>query len=143
MKVLIVHNAYKQFGGEDVVVAQEAALLRLAGHAVLEYRRSNREIDALVFNLNVWSHPNLFGVESVSQHFNHVSFDGTGLTRGIKCPTRNRWRRRAPMQREQLQVFVAFAGQGEGVTDSLRARTVYPGESWQEFVDLRGSLIAQ
>ena len=47
MKVLIVHNSYKQSGGEDVAVAQEAALLRLAGHEVREYRRSNHEVDAL------------------------------------------------------------------------------------------------
>jgi glycosyltransferase involved in cell wall biosynthesis len=51
MKVLILHNSYQQPGGEDVVVAQEAALLRSAGHGVLEYRRSNTEIDAL----SLWS----------------------------------------------------------------------------------------
>ena len=47
MKVLIVHNAYQQPGGEDVVAAQEARLLRQAGHEVIEYRRSNHEINVL------------------------------------------------------------------------------------------------
>jgi glycosyltransferase involved in cell wall biosynthesis len=47
MKVLQVHNSYQQPGGEDVVVAQEAALLRGAGHEVIEYRRSNHDIPAL------------------------------------------------------------------------------------------------
>jgi glycosyltransferase involved in cell wall biosynthesis len=51
MKVLILHNSYQQLGGEDVVVAQEAALLRGAGHEVIEYRRSNTEID----DLSLWS----------------------------------------------------------------------------------------
>jgi glycosyltransferase involved in cell wall biosynthesis len=51
MKVLILHNSYQQLGGEDVVVEQEAALLRGAGHEVIEYRRSNNEIDAL----SLWS----------------------------------------------------------------------------------------
>jgi glycosyltransferase involved in cell wall biosynthesis len=47
MKILIIHNSYQQPGGEDVVAGQEAALLRQAGHDVVEYRRSNREIKAL------------------------------------------------------------------------------------------------
>jgi hypothetical protein len=36
MKVLILHNSYRQLGGDDVVVEQEAALLRGAGHAQRE-----------------------------------------------------------------------------------------------------------
>jgi glycosyltransferase involved in cell wall biosynthesis len=51
MKVLIIHNSYQQPGGEDVVAAQEAVLLRQAGHEVIEYRRSNREVKAL----NLWN----------------------------------------------------------------------------------------
>jgi len=43
MKVLIVHNRYRQSGGEDAVVTREARLLRQAGHSVVEYRRSNEE----------------------------------------------------------------------------------------------------
>ena len=44
MRVLIVHNSYRQPGGEDVVAEQEARLLRRLGHYVVEYRRSNREL---------------------------------------------------------------------------------------------------
>ena len=45
MKLLVVHNAYQQRGGEDAVVDSEIALLRAHGHSVSEYRRDNREID--------------------------------------------------------------------------------------------------
>ena len=34
MRILLAHNAYQQRGGEDEVVANEAALLRDAGHEV-------------------------------------------------------------------------------------------------------------
>ncbi len=42
--VLVVHNAYRQRGGEDVVVEAEVQLLRQHGHAVHTYQRSNDEI---------------------------------------------------------------------------------------------------
>jgi glycosyltransferase involved in cell wall biosynthesis len=44
MKILLVHNTYQQPGGEDVVFSQERQLLERAGHQVLTYCRSNREI---------------------------------------------------------------------------------------------------
>ena len=44
LKVLMVHNRYRQPGGEDVVMDSEAAMLRERGHEVLEYRRSNEEL---------------------------------------------------------------------------------------------------
>jgi glycosyltransferase involved in cell wall biosynthesis len=43
LKILSVHNVYRQGGGEDVVVDQESQLLRAHGHEVIEYRRSNKE----------------------------------------------------------------------------------------------------
>lgn len=43
-RVLLVHNAYQQRGGEDSVVEAEGALLRSQGHTVVEYRRSNDEL---------------------------------------------------------------------------------------------------
>lgn len=46
MKIIIVHNKYKQQGGEDVVFEQERALLERAGHQVVAYCRSNFEIDS-------------------------------------------------------------------------------------------------
>ena len=46
MKILIVHTAYQHLGGEDIVAEQEMGLLRQAGHEMIEYRRSNHEINA-------------------------------------------------------------------------------------------------
>ena len=44
MKILLVHNAYQQPGGEDVVFDQERQLLEHTGHQVVTYCRSNSEI---------------------------------------------------------------------------------------------------
>lgn len=43
-RVLLVHNAYQQYGGEDAVVEAEEALLRRHGHAVLRYERHNDDV---------------------------------------------------------------------------------------------------
>lgn len=47
VKVLFVHNHYREYGGEDSVFAQEAALLRERGHRVVTYARSNAEVDRM------------------------------------------------------------------------------------------------
>lgn len=47
MNILFVHNAYRQHGGEDAVVASEMALLRSHGHTVELYQRDNHELDAI------------------------------------------------------------------------------------------------
>jgi glycosyltransferase involved in cell wall biosynthesis len=44
MRILIVHNAYQQRGGEDAVVEAEIALLRAHGVEVRSYERHNDEI---------------------------------------------------------------------------------------------------
>lgn len=44
MRVLIIHNRYLQYGGEDAVVEAEAALLRGRGIDVQTYERDNRDI---------------------------------------------------------------------------------------------------
>jgi glycosyltransferase involved in cell wall biosynthesis len=41
LRILQVHNRYRQPGGEDAVVASEAELLRRAGHEVIDYHVSN------------------------------------------------------------------------------------------------------
>lgn len=46
MKILLVHNQYRQPGGEDVVFEQERQLLERNGHDVFVYKRSNLEIQA-------------------------------------------------------------------------------------------------
>jgi glycosyltransferase involved in cell wall biosynthesis len=45
MRILLVHTTYQQPGGEDVVFEQERRMLQQAGHHVVAYRRSNREIN--------------------------------------------------------------------------------------------------
>jgi glycosyltransferase involved in cell wall biosynthesis len=47
VKVLRIHNAYREPGGEDAAEALETALLREAGHELIEYRRDSREIDRM------------------------------------------------------------------------------------------------
>jgi glycosyltransferase involved in cell wall biosynthesis len=49
MNIVVIHNSYQRPGGEDVVVAQETALLERHGHRVTHYQRSNREIESLSF----------------------------------------------------------------------------------------------
>ena len=39
--VLVIHNQYQQFGGEDAVVRAEVDLLRRTGHRVVQYVRDN------------------------------------------------------------------------------------------------------
>jgi glycosyltransferase involved in cell wall biosynthesis len=46
MKLLIIHNSYRQPGGEDVVFEQERQMLQGEGHVVAVYRRSNWEPEA-------------------------------------------------------------------------------------------------
>jgi glycosyltransferase involved in cell wall biosynthesis len=44
VKILVVHNAYQQRGGEDAVVGEETRLLEANGHAVVRYERHNDEL---------------------------------------------------------------------------------------------------
>jgi len=46
VNVLVLHNAYRQAGGEDAVVAREQALLAAHGHAVSVHVVSNERIHA-------------------------------------------------------------------------------------------------
>lgn len=41
MKILVVHNHYRQRGGEDAVFETECALLERGGHTVVRYEKSN------------------------------------------------------------------------------------------------------
>lgn len=47
MRVLLVHNHYREPGGEDVAFAAECALLRRHGHEVFELREHNDRIDRI------------------------------------------------------------------------------------------------
>jgi glycosyltransferase involved in cell wall biosynthesis len=59
MRILVAHNRYVQRGGEDVVFAAEAALLRRFGHEVIEFVKDNKEIEGksrlALFSTTVWS----------------------------------------------------------------------------------------
>jgi glycosyltransferase involved in cell wall biosynthesis len=52
MKILLAHNSYQQRGGEDATFEKERDLLRERGHEVLEYCRSNFEVDCYTGALN-------------------------------------------------------------------------------------------
>jgi glycosyltransferase involved in cell wall biosynthesis len=61
--VLVIHNRYRQAGGEDAVVRAEIALLRQRGHRVTEFVRDNAEIElsavwnkASLFASTTWNH---------------------------------------------------------------------------------------
>lgn len=47
LRVLVVHNAYRERGGEDAVVEAEIELLRSRGHAVSVYARDNAELASI------------------------------------------------------------------------------------------------
>lgn len=44
MKIVLVHNIYREAGGEDVVFRSEKRLLEGAGHTVIPFVRSNMEL---------------------------------------------------------------------------------------------------
>jgi len=45
VKILLVHNFYRQHGGETAVFEAERRMLRAAGHSVVSYTRDSKEID--------------------------------------------------------------------------------------------------
>ncbi len=44
MKIVLVHNLYRQPGGEDVVFQSEKRLLERKGHTVIPFVRSNMDL---------------------------------------------------------------------------------------------------
>lgn len=44
MRVLIIHNKYRSYGGEDAAVRGEIAMLESAGHTVIRYFRSSGDV---------------------------------------------------------------------------------------------------
>jgi glycosyltransferase involved in cell wall biosynthesis len=72
MKVLIIHNHYKNYGGEDAVVEAEKRLLMKHGHQVIYYSRSNAEFDkynyvkkiGALFNLH-WSNQEYLNIQEL------------------------------------------------------------------------------
>lgn len=58
LKVLVIHNSYRQPGGEDQVVDAEANLLQSHGHEVVFYEAANAKIHnpLVVLGQVVWNH---------------------------------------------------------------------------------------
>lgn len=52
MRILTIHNYYKQAGGEDTVFHAEAALLEQHGHQVEQLTFSNKEVNSLAEKLS-------------------------------------------------------------------------------------------
>jgi glycosyltransferase involved in cell wall biosynthesis len=76
MKVLLVHSAYQQFGGEDSVVKAETELLKSRGDEVYLYSRHNDEIKefnaiqkSLFFPQSVYSWKTSGELENVVRQF--------------------------------------------------------------------------
>ena len=72
MKIVMVHNSYRQAGGEDVVFQSEKRLLERAGHTVIPFVRSNMELkdDSLVDRIGVagrmiWSRESRQGLAAI------------------------------------------------------------------------------
>lgn len=49
MRVLLIHNDYGGYSGEEYICDRVRAILEERGHAVAEYRRSSRELEAMPF----------------------------------------------------------------------------------------------
>jgi glycosyltransferase involved in cell wall biosynthesis len=74
MRIILIHNSYHSLGGEDVVVRQEANMLRNNGNEVEEYWRSNREVKGIMGFLKapfqaVWARGTMRDLEALIQNF--------------------------------------------------------------------------
>lgn len=72
MRILIVHNAYQQRGGEDSVVEAETELLRAYGHAVELYQKDNRDIAGIsrlrLLTGTIWSQQTISEMGGILAH---------------------------------------------------------------------------
>src|SRR3569832_2059398 len=72
-RILFVHNAYQQRGGEDSVVDDEIQLLRDHGHEVELYRRDNHDIESMgklaVARDTLWSSRTTRDIEAALSRF--------------------------------------------------------------------------
>jgi len=74
MRVAIIHNTYRNAGGEDLVAREEARLLLDKGNEIREYWRSNNEIESNVENLKlpfqvVWAKNAIRDIDCLIQDF--------------------------------------------------------------------------
>lgn len=76
MRILIGHNRYQIFGGEDAVVQAEAQLLKDRGHEVYVYERNNAEFHQYSFGKKIkhllnlsWSHQTFADIKAIIKEF--------------------------------------------------------------------------
>lgn len=77
MRIMLVHNAYQQYGGEDVVFETERALLRAHGHRVAAFTANNAALASLAGPFaklrlaaeTVWSQPAQCALASATAAF--------------------------------------------------------------------------
>jgi glycosyltransferase involved in cell wall biosynthesis len=72
LRLLVVHNRYRERGGEDVAVEQDVELFRSRGHEVALFERDNAEIrqsDLSLLGRTMWSLPTYRAVRSRIQEF--------------------------------------------------------------------------
>lgn len=77
MRVMLVHNAYQQYGGEDVVFETERALLRAHGHRVAAFTANNAALASIagpavklrLAAQTVWSQPAVRALVSATAAF--------------------------------------------------------------------------
>lgn len=73
LRILVVHSAYQQRGGEESVMGSELALLRTHGHPVEVYGRDNSEVDrmgkATLALQTLWSRRTADEVSKCIEHF--------------------------------------------------------------------------
>ena len=53
MRILIIHNSYRVYGGEDSVVSSEIAMLKKYGNDVFYYSEDSKKINGLFNTINV------------------------------------------------------------------------------------------
>ena len=68
----MVHNAYRQAGGEDVVFENERRLLEQAGHTVIPYLRSNLELNEDSFFDRIAVLPRMIWSSEVRREFSAI-----------------------------------------------------------------------
>jgi len=74
MKILQVHNYYRQYGGEDVVVSAEKALLKENGHEVKLYSLHNDQVDTIkkisLSKKTIWNHESYQEISNLIAEYN-------------------------------------------------------------------------
>lgn len=69
MKIMMVHNTYREAGGEDVVFESEKRLLERTGHIVIPYVRSNMELQNTSFLDRIAIAPRMVWSSKTRQEF--------------------------------------------------------------------------